>query len=103
LLKSIASAPRTSNARLALLTEMRNLLDAAGGHSQQAGGLGAVRAQLIEATRRMELPAGASDAARDLLCLLPLMLLNGQRPRTPPQIRQAHAVLQVQVGDRRTP
>jgi hypothetical protein len=80
-----------------VLSEVRNLLSVLGPNGLQGGGLAAVRSALIAAAGERS-AATESAAMRSIHALLPLILHNLQRDRTPEQVAQALSKLDVLVG-----
>lgn len=89
-----ASSPPRSTLQRALLCAVQTVLGRIEDPAAQAGGLAAVRSLLIDIPRTPR-PHPAGTRGTDLHGLLPLLLLNLQRQRTPQQTRQAQARLEV--------
>ena len=88
-------AVRPARVRAAWLQQVRALLEAGAAALPRRHGVAGIRHLLIEAARTTPHEPAARQAARDLLCLLPLVLLNLERPRTVPQVRLAATKLGV--------
>jgi hypothetical protein len=81
--------------RSALFADVLSLIAMSASANLPAGGLAAVREHLIDASREMQRVSGKSELIKDLNCLLPMLLLNLQRPRTELQASLAMAKLTV--------
>lgn len=81
--------------RAALLARVRALLETPPSQPTRASGMAGVRALLIDSTNKLPSGATSSECAEDLRCLLPILLLNLERPRTRQQTNRAVSKLQV--------
>jgi hypothetical protein len=98
----LSTAPSSLGVRNTLLHNVLRCLDKVDAAAPDAkpvpGGLEAVRALLLDATQQRPHQPGATPARQDLNQLLPLMLLNLQRARTPEQAGIARSKLRVLMG-----
>jgi hypothetical protein len=94
-LEHSGGAARPLRLRAAMLRQVRALLEAAQDKSAKVKGLAGVRELLIDSARHEPREPAASECARDLRCLLPIVLFNLSRPRTRLQTDRAVARLHV--------
>lgn len=94
-LERSSAADKPLHLRAALLRQVRALLEAAQAKSAKVKDLAGVRELLIDSARHQLPDPEASECARDLRCLLPIVLFNLSRPRTRAQTDRAVARLHV--------
>jgi hypothetical protein len=99
--QALASIERQSTSgkpmrlRATLLAQVCALLGSPNGRPAKAAGMAGVREWLIDSARNLPRGAQSSECAKDLRCLLPILLFNLERPRTRLQTGRAVSKLQV--------
>jgi type III secretion regulatory protein HpaA len=86
---------RPMRLRATLLAQVCALLGAPQAKPAKATGMAGVRELLIDSPRNLPRSASNSECAKDLHCLLPILLFNLERPRTRQQTGRAMSKLQV--------